>query len=523
MVKKLINFPFYIFYFASFPVIALFAWNVSEIDISVIWRSLILSNLVALFVFSIFWLVTRNTQKSGIMVSILIVAFFSFGHLFGWLRSFPEIGESLGRFRYLVPFYMLIFIFAIYLIYFKIKDTAKITSILNFVGIILIVFPILQATIYLVRINQKPDEVNIIFNERLTPAENEPLPDIYFIVLDAYLRQDRLLEDYGYDNSEFIKKMREMGFYVADCSRSNYAHTDRSIPSTLNMDYVQVLSREPAVSGMTITEDLIYKMEYNKTKLLLSELGYKFVAFDSGAKWSSFSTADYYFPIKINLAQKNITEFEALLLKNSAAIIAVGGQQEKLFELIRKKDSDEINYWPNQIESVRNILANLHKVPDLDGQKFIFAHIMKPHAPYVFLPDGSLLTDARYFSNDGFGIDQKFSHKGYNMQVEFINNQILPILEEIIHKSKTPPIILIEGDHGYFDTDRFANLMAFYGPPKMLEELYPTISPVNSLRTVFRTVFNGDYLPLQDISYFEKCEKGKCTYQVAENPFLKCK
>jgi hypothetical protein len=523
MIKKIINFPFYIFCFASFPVIALYARNVSEIDISVIWRPLILANLAAMLVYIVFFIFSRNSQKSGIMTSILIVAFFSFGLLFGFLRSIPVIGDSLGRFRYLVPLYVSIFIFAIYLIYFKLKDTTKVTSILNFVGIILIVLPVFQASTYLVRINQKPMEEDIVGDGGLKLTKDSPLPDIYFIVLDGYMRQDRLLEDYGYDNSEFIQKLREMGFYVADCSRSNYAHTNRSIPSTLNMDYVQVLSREPVIPGMTIDDDLNYKIEHNKAKELLSELGYKFVAFESGVKWSSFTKADYYFPIKINLAQNSITEFESLILINSAAILVVGGQPEKLNELIQKNDSDEIDYWPRHIESVSNILANLPKVPELNGQKFIFAHIMKPHAPYVFFPNGSLLTDTRYFSNEGFGIDREFSHKGYDMQVEYINNQISPILEEIIHKSKTPPIILLEGDHGYFDTDRFANLMAFYGPPKMLKELYLTISPVNSFRTVFRTVFNADYPLLPDISYIETCDKGNCVYHIAEEASTECK
>jgi hypothetical protein len=523
MVKKILNFPFYIFCFASFPVISLFAWNVSEIDISVIWRPLILANLLALIVFFIFSIFTRNSQKSGIMTSILIVSFFSFGLLFGFLRSTPVIGDTLGRFRYLVPFYLVIFLFAIYLIYFKLKDTNKVTSILNFVGIILIVLPVFQASTYLIRINQKPTEELIIGDSGLKPTKDSPLPDIYVIVLDAYMRQDRLLEDYGYDNSEFIQKLRELGFYVADCSRSNYAHTERSLTSTLNLNYIQSLEDYPSSPRMAESEDLVYKLEHNQTRRLLKILGYKFVAFDTGAKWSSISNADYYYKVPVTILNNNITEFEALLLENSIAIIFVGGQPTKFFEYIQGKDSDEIDYWPNHIESVRNILANLPKVPGLNGQKFIFAHIMKPHAPYVFFPNGSLLTDTRYFSIEGFGINQEFSHQGYDLQVEFINNKILPILEEIIHKSKTPPIILIEGDHGYFDTDRFANLMAFYGPPVMLEELYPTISPVNSFRTVFRTVFNADYPPLPDISYTENCEKGECVYQIAEELSVECK
>lgn len=40
-------------------------------------------------------------------------------------------------------------------------------------------------------------------------------PDVYLIILGAYLRDDILLEVYQYDNSEFIDALTELGFYVA--------------------------------------------------------------------------------------------------------------------------------------------------------------------------------------------------------------------------------------------------------------------------------------------------------------------
>jgi hypothetical protein len=517
------EFPYHIFFFASFPVISLFAWNVSEVDSSVIWRPLIIANILVLFFFGLLLLITRNLQKSGMMASLLILLFFSFGHLFGWLRSISGIGELIGRFRYLVPLFILIIVLFVYLIFRKLKDTRQITSILNFVGIVLLALPLYRAISYTVKVSQKPASVDLPTQFHLQKVEGKPLPDIYFIVLDGYIRQDRLLKDYGYDNSEFIQKLRDLGFYVVDCSRSNYGYTNRSIPSTLNLDYVQTMEQNPVAPGMSTDEDLTYKLEHNQARMALKELGYQFVAFDSGARWSSFTTADIFYGIPLNLLDRNISEFEALLLKNSMAIMAVGGEPTKFNDLIQGKDSDEVNYWPGHIERIRNILKLLPGTANLSGPKFVFAHIVSPHTPYVFNPDGTLITDKRYFVNDGLGIDQEFSHQGYDMQVEFINAQILPILKKLINNSKTPPVIILEGDHGYYDTDRFANLMAYYGPQSMMEEMYPTISPVNSFRTVFRTVFNAETPNLPDVSYTEDCVDKPCKYLVSVNPNPECK
>ena len=88
------------------------------------------------------------------MASLLILVFFSFGHLFGWLRSISGIGESIGRFRYLVPLIIMIIVLFIYLIFRKLKDTRQITSILNFVGIVLLALPLYKAISYTVKVSQ---------------------------------------------------------------------------------------------------------------------------------------------------------------------------------------------------------------------------------------------------------------------------------------------------------------------------------------------------------------------------------
>ncbi len=66
--------------------------------------------------------------------------------------------------------------------------------------------------------------------------------------MDAYTSNGVLKEYFDFDNSAFTDYLKEKGFYVADKAISNYGQTVLSIPSALNMSYldsiVDVLGEE---------------------------------------------------------------------------------------------------------------------------------------------------------------------------------------------------------------------------------------------------------------------------------------
>jgi hypothetical protein len=73
----------------------------------------------------------------------------------------------------------------------------------------------------------------------------------------------------------------------------------------------------------------------------------------------------------------------------------------------------------------------------------------------------------------------------------------------LLADSATPPVILIQGDHGpwlQYGSDQFKILNAYYLPGHN-DLLYPSISPVNTFRLVFDTYLGADYPLLEDISY----------------------
>ena len=114
------------------------------------------------------------------------------------------------------------------------------TQALNLLAVTALLLPLGQITLFTVSQRRAQSAAPPVQQVRLQWTQSQP-PDIYYIILDAYSRDDVLQDFYQYDNGPFISELEALGFYVARCSRSNYASTRLSLPSSLNMDYIDNL------------------------------------------------------------------------------------------------------------------------------------------------------------------------------------------------------------------------------------------------------------------------------------------
>ncbi len=147
-------------------------------------------------------------------------------------------------------------------------------------------------------------------------------------------------------------------------------------------------------------------------------------------------------------------------------------------------------------------MQTLPKLAEQPGPKFVYSHLLIPHFPYIFKPDGELQTDPGFFLTDVQPLNNHYQAKGYTDQIQFLNNRIPDIIKSIITNSEQTPIIIIQADHGLDMGNRFAILNAYYFPNQIgYQDLYPTISPVNSFRVVLNNFFGKDYPLLPDQSY----------------------
>jgi hypothetical protein len=119
--------------------------------------------------------------------------------------------------------------------------SALLTRFLNITALILLVLPSLrfiQYNIELLHGSETIQEPILPKNFSGTQLHSETSPDIFYIILDGYAREDVLEKLYQYDNSQFVNDLQRKGFFVASLSRANYIQTLLSLSSSLNLQYL---------------------------------------------------------------------------------------------------------------------------------------------------------------------------------------------------------------------------------------------------------------------------------------------
>jgi hypothetical protein len=479
------DFPWYVVVLSAYPVMALFSANYTQVTLNMLWRPLILAILAGFLLVLAARAIFKDWQRAAFAVICFILLFSSYGHFDIYLTK-----QKIS-----VPWWLLtiawlyLLALAFYVARRMNASDSKLNPLFFIAAIVLVAVPTKHFLDFAnssnnVRQGQSPNSV------QAAPAPADPnLPDIYYIILDSYGRADTLKTAYDYDNSEFIDALEGMGFYVASCSQSNYARTDFSMASSLNMDYIPNL--DPRFTPDYRLPYPIWKLlQQSKVRQILEEKGYKTVAFATGFAWSQLEDADIYLEPPDSLTR--MTEFEALLLQTT---LARSLQEAGLINLYRAAGDQ---FRQRTLYAVDQ-LSQLGKMP---GPKFVFAHIISPHPPFVFGPNGEELDPAEFLSPTGSYLAKDYA-RGYPQAVSFINSQILRILPQIIADSAVPPIIIVQGDHGPWPLtypERIQNLNAYYLPGHK-DALFPSISPVNTFRIVFNNYFGEEYPILENQSF----------------------
>jgi len=507
-IKKVFRFPFHPFLFGIFPAVSFLANNIEEVLPGAAFRIFLIVLAGVLLLFILLSILQRDWHKSAFLVTIFLILFFSYGHLYNSLKQTSLFGIAIGRHRYL-SFINLLILMLGWRWVIKHQRTAAHTISLNILGTVLLLLPLLQIAWYQIRFRSTIAPLKDSDTQLSAIDPNSNTPDIYYIILDAYTRDDTMRSFYEFDNTPFLETLEDRGFYVARCSQSNYAKTNLSLASTLNLNYVQDIYDQKQTSGLAklVQNSLVRKK--------LEKLGYSVVAFETTyipTRWEdatiyySFEEA-YYDQPKLF---KGFSEFEAMFTRTTGALILLD------VDTILKARLQMLTDEGPKRERYDRILYNLDlliDVPSIPGPKFVYAHINAPHEPYIVDKNG------------GFLADQEEYIPGYRDQVMYINNRILPIIDNILSKSEQPPIIILQGDHGggetWGDFRRMHILNAYYLPEGGAPRLYPTITPVNTFRIIFDFYFGSNYGLLPDISYYSHW-RDNFNFTIAPNTRVDC-
>jgi len=225
--KHLVLYPFL---FAIFPILTLYTNNIQEVAFDAVVRSLVFSLIGTVVLLSLCFLLLRDLTKAGAITTFILVLFFTYGHVYMFLKDNLGLDASIVRHRYLVIIYAGIFVLGTLIIYRTMKTSSQISKGLNLLGVAILVFPMIQIINYNSKVSQDIEIAAYLIpnSDSLTVQSEDDLPDIYYMILDTYTRADAMEKELGYDNSEFLERMEQMGFYIAECSRSNYANTGES-------------------------------------------------------------------------------------------------------------------------------------------------------------------------------------------------------------------------------------------------------------------------------------------------------
>lgn len=473
----------YPFLFALYPILELRNHNITYVAIASLIRPILLSVLLTVITWVILRLIVGDWQKSGIITTLALILFFSYGHVFIQIEATFGI---LIRHRHLILIYASILLLLGFLILWKVKKTDSLVNFLTVTGSILVIFSIVSMLRYdlsMYRAAQRSNNVPTSLVQTVRKTDATQKPDIYVILLDAHTSVRTLKEQFDYDASAFQKQLEDLGFYVAECAQSNYPITKLSVTSLFYANYDQ----DPA----------IYPISSSPAIETLRSEGYRVITFENAASGHFVIGEDLRLSrnqmlfSRVNLTG-GLSEFEIMLWKTTFARIAYDMPQ-----LIPAFDVQRLQKWEyyEHYQETHFILEELKQLPEMQGPKFVFAHLMVPHAPFIFAPDGEFVWAEGRAS-------------GYVSNIQFIDSQIVPVAAEIIKKSTTAPVIIIMGDHGATNIPksetpqrRMSILNAYYVNDQAKSDLYETISPVNTFRIVFNNYFGTQYPLLEDLSY----------------------
>lgn len=511
MVRRLKEIPLYPFLIAIFPVLALLGHNISEIDPQQALRSIAFSLALCAGSLLFFHLFAKEPGRAALATGAGLIVFYSYGHVYRFFHGEEGLVGILGRHRHLLPLAIMVMLVATLLIQRVSHPRSQIPT-LNTLGLLLLVYPTFQLVSYQVgrevarskMVGRSPEsELLELTLEDISGRLPEMTPDIYYIVLDAYGRSDALESHFGFDNSLFLNSLRELGFTIAGCSQSNYSSTILSIPSTLNMQYIDTLLGERGQATVPVMVEL---SNDNAIRRTLERIGYQSVSFESGYSVSEWENAEYYYDLPRTPLRwlRGLNEFESLLLDTSVLRVlrdVEGGTPIRLPTFL------DYAYFRHR-RQILNVLDHLPEIAENPAPTFTIAHVLAPHEPFVFDANGEHVTQSETFTlkPDILREDKPAYTRGYTNQIQFINKRVLAIVRGLLERSSQPPIIILQGDHGpkrnmSSNVARVAILNAYYLPGADPNSVYPSISPVNTFRLLLDIYFEADLPLLPDEAY----------------------
>jgi hypothetical protein len=469
---------------AVYPILYLYSVNLHEVLPVDAVEPLIWSLAAVIVLYAVLALLLRSAARAAIVTSTLVVAWYFFGHLQPAFRD-AGLNENveLATWAGLATLSLLV----------AVRGGRQISQLNLAASVVALVLVTLTAgaIIQYEAGRAGPAPAVAARSPTLPSAARRPERDIFYLVFDRYGSDWSMKQRWGVE-PELSGWLTDRGFQVVPGARANYRATDLSLTSTLNLGYLDELTDRYGRA----TGDRTPARQMLADHLLghfLKANGYRYVHISS---WYD-PTLDS--PIADEVLQfESVSEFMQVLHDTSMA---------PLFDQFVEHGSGERPPFTRHRESARFQFRQILRQAGAPGRRFVFAHVLLPHPPYVFHPDGSDL-----LGDDSLAMPEEARLR---QQLPYTNARIRQVVETLLSRPPAEqPIIIIQADEGPFlcgNADcidgspetygiRFGVLGAYYLPGLDIE-LAADHSSVNTFRTVLREYFGADLPDLPNRSF----------------------
>ena len=490
------NFIYYLWSFlpvilACFSVVIVFASaNINEII--VIYDRLIevfflLLSIAIVSILMLYIITLRRLPFHAICNLVAIILFSAF--------TFAEINELVHNFGLRTRYGLILWLFFLVIITCIVYYLSK----YNNSTLLLSIFIVFFLSMSLFQISKFYFEFIIAMNEE-TPHKVEQVPrkivefkpNVYYFILDGYVRQDILQNIYKFNNEQFIRNLKNKGFYIANKSIANFNATSSSLTTTFEMDYKFLRNNQnnhdgfdPPIGQSILKSPTLRIFNENNYNIIMAESNIPLAKCDEIVKHCIIGNNFYYvffLSTPITLLLVNIQNISP----SFEFITSIG-----LSSIFFRKDSMDPRY-------VVDTSINYSQ------PYFLFAHSDIAHPPYIYNEDCSrkdvgdidIFNDTSTTNNDNYRAQ-------YVSQLQCANKQMLEAVDKIIDNDKDA-IIIIQSDHGWQTQNQdqidfsswsksqylesYAILNVLKIPSHCNDVLYPSISPVNTFRVVFSCI-----------------------------------
>lgn len=479
----------------------LYVANQEAVSLSELISTGVFLAVIGLFTWVVIWHAIRSALRASIVISVWVILFFTFGHAYELVQPWlvpsgagPGADElEVTRLNWLLGGIWVVLILATPLLAERISERSSlnICKFLSLFGTLLLAFPLAGLSYAAVSnfVSESPTIATLPdAGEHHTGAPN---PDLIVIFLDSYARADTLSKRFEFDNTEFIEELQNRGFMVLGNSRSNYPWSQLSLPSFMQLDYLQSM---PGWPDPDEGNKRFLQEAFSEARLVrkLKDRGLRYHHFESSYFVSNRSRQS---DVHHSCTEGTHGAMERLLYQTTLARLWNSALVQSLAHCHLKQ------------------FDKLAAVASQSGPKFLFAHFLPPHHPYLFDRTGRILREASISEQFRAQLSQWADKAAYIEQLQFINKKVLGVIDDIQAHAVRPYIMMLASDHGpkligpglqrqvdYTD-HRFRNFIAVLEPGKK-PSIPDRISLVNFPRKVLNDYY-GTELPALEDRFFE--------------------